>query len=207
MRVKLVASMVAIAGGGIGLPLYLLKAPDNSGFTSQPKQTKVEPPQSPTKIKGAPKLVKSDSSKSFVKGACQVTSLEENWEKLLTSKSKNKSDYVSTSCKNTIVKNDYIELPVDWNLLLPKIFLKDAFTNTSSSVFEINTEVEQVEDLDTGNSKIIATFSGKGLKSSVTGIWDEVDQKQLPKKRVTSASIQKSEIGSGIVYMIFTPTF
>ncbi|AHC40310.1 hypothetical protein OVS_02245 [Mycoplasma ovis str. Michigan] len=119
LKIWIPALTIGGAGGIIGLPIYFSQT-QNSVISSVKPQHQM-PSTSLTKVESVDSV--PESKKSFAKGECAIISLPENLGQFLQGQHKNKGDYVSTSCKNTGVKNDYIPLPKDWTGLFPSLVL------------------------------------------------------------------------------------
>ncbi|AHC40275.1 hypothetical protein OVS_02065 [Mycoplasma ovis str. Michigan] len=90
--------------------------------------------------------------------------------------------------------------------MFPKIFLNDELTRLTGQKFEINTETEQVENLRILNSQIQATFRGKELNETITGIWNEMDDsRELPNQRLASVTVEEAGKVSRQIYLILPP--
>ncbi|RAO94963.1 hypothetical protein DNK47_02170, partial [Mycoplasma wenyonii] len=133
----------------------------------------------------------------------QIIDISGEGEKFLNEKHKNKEDYFSISCSNTNIEDSYIKLPLKWTGLFPKFVLNEQIKAEAGTTFEMMTQVEQAE----GNfgSSVEATFSGEGLKSTLTGTWKSMDQEYVTteiKDELVFVALQ----GNKSIYLFLPPT-
>ncbi|AHC40552.1 hypothetical protein OVS_04120 [Mycoplasma ovis str. Michigan] len=197
------SAFVCTVGGCIGLPFYLRSSsPTTQVAPENLSSLRSTAPASVTNSISNSGDVLDEEVKSITKGACNITDLEQDLEKFLQDKSKNKDDYVSAVCNNTSTDQNYdVTFAKTWTGLFPKIILTDQSFEGSGKKFELIAQVIRGE----GNigSTWWVTFGGSGVKETVIGRLDFLDDNSPTGKRVDSVKIQEGNFKSKVIYLAF----
>ncbi|AHC40551.1 hypothetical protein OVS_04100 [Mycoplasma ovis str. Michigan] len=190
--------MSAVAGGCIILP-FLLKSNNSIESKTQDNSQKATPAESETIATEKPHdLPNEETKKSATQGTCEVIARPNGLDGFLDKRGKKEEDYVSVKCKNNVLSSQHIDLPPVWIGLFPKTFLSLESTQKIGEKFKLNLETKN-EDGDT-RSVMKAVFSGSGLKSTISGELDLMDEFEVEQQRF-SVEIKDGGREAELIYL------